>query len=171
MRLRFPGQYYDDETGLHYNYFRDYDPTTGRYIESDPIGLEGGLNTYLYAEANPLRFTDPTGEASAAGGAIAAIGYAAYRICRKIPACKKKLADLMKEAAEFCKSVHCEVRFDRKGHPFKGPDGKKVLCMHWQIDCYIKGKPGSGFSIHSRLPGCWKPGQPFPRERPPQKLP
>ncbi|MGQ0658298.1 MAG: RHS repeat-associated core domain-containing protein [Chromatiales bacterium] len=59
--LRFPGQYYDAETGLHYNYFRDYDPSIGRYIQSDPIGLAGGLNTYLYANANPLRFTDPMG--------------------------------------------------------------------------------------------------------------
>src|SRR5262245_22028354 len=41
-----------------YNYFRDYDPQLGRYVQSDPIGLEGGLNTYLYANANPLRFID-----------------------------------------------------------------------------------------------------------------
>jgi len=43
QNLRFPGQYYDVETELHYNYFRDYDPTIGRYVESDPIGLEGGF--------------------------------------------------------------------------------------------------------------------------------
>lgn len=43
----------------HYNYFRDYDPTTGRYIQSDPIGLAGGLNTYSYAYSNPLIYTDP----------------------------------------------------------------------------------------------------------------
>jgi RHS repeat-associated protein len=60
--LRFPGQYFEQETGLHYNYYRDYDPTLGRYIQSDPIGLEGGLNTYGYAFQNPLRFADPTGE-------------------------------------------------------------------------------------------------------------
>ncbi|QKQ27823.1 RHS repeat domain-containing protein [Candidatus Reidiella endopervernicosa] len=56
--LRFPGQYYDAETGRHYNYFRDYDPNTGRYIQSDPIGLEGGLNTYLYSNANPINYFD-----------------------------------------------------------------------------------------------------------------
>lgn len=61
LNLRFPGQYFDKETGLHYNFHRDYDPRTGRYIESDPIGLDGGLNTYAYALANPLRYIDKFG--------------------------------------------------------------------------------------------------------------
>lgn len=58
INLRFPGQYYDVETGLHYNYFRDYDPKTGRYVQSDRIGLNGGLNAFGYVEGNPIIYVD-----------------------------------------------------------------------------------------------------------------
>jgi RHS repeat-associated protein len=61
LNLRFPGQYFDEETGTHYNYFRDYDPGVGRYVQSDPIGLLGGVNTYVYAEASPIMYFDPLG--------------------------------------------------------------------------------------------------------------
>ncbi|NDP42121.1 MAG: hypothetical protein GZ089_05285 [Aromatoleum sp.] len=59
--LRFPGQYFDAETGTHYNYFRDYDPTLGRYEQSDPIGLKGGASTYGYVRNAPLIRKDPQG--------------------------------------------------------------------------------------------------------------
>jgi RHS repeat-associated protein len=72
--LRFPGQYFDEETGLHYNYFRDYDSVIGRYVESDPIGLEGGPNVYEYASASPLRNVDPLGLNPVAGCAVGAFG-------------------------------------------------------------------------------------------------
>jgi RHS repeat-associated protein len=58
--LRFPGQYRDIETGLHYNGMRDYDPRTGRYLQADPIGLSGGNNRYGYVGAKPLSKVDPT---------------------------------------------------------------------------------------------------------------
>ena len=61
FNLRFPGQYFDKETGLHYNYFRDYSPADGRYWESDPIGLGGGINTFGYVEWNPIGNRDPLG--------------------------------------------------------------------------------------------------------------
>jgi RHS repeat-associated protein len=61
FNLRFPGQYADRESGLSYNYFRDYDPIAGRYVESDPIGLRGGLNTYVYGLDDPLTGMDPSG--------------------------------------------------------------------------------------------------------------
>ena len=59
--LRFPGQYYDGETNTHYNYYRDYDPSLGRYIESDPIGLSGGVNSYIYVGSSPIFNKDPFG--------------------------------------------------------------------------------------------------------------
>ncbi len=74
FNLRFPGQYYDVESGLHYNYYRDYDPQTGRYIQSDPIGLAGGINTYAYVGGNPLNNVDPSGLVQWTGGMA---GYAA----------------------------------------------------------------------------------------------
>ena len=61
LLLRFPGQYFDRETNLTYNMARDYWPTGGRYVESDPIGLRGGLNSYAYVAANPLSFVDSRG--------------------------------------------------------------------------------------------------------------
>jgi len=59
--LRFPGQYADTETGLNYNMRRDYDPAVGRYVESDPIGLKAGVNTYAYVQDNPVSYSDPMG--------------------------------------------------------------------------------------------------------------
>ena len=116
--LRFPGQYYQTETGLFYNYFRDYDPQTGRYIESDPIGLAGGsYSTYAYAAGNPVSRIDPKGlqtpalclnpanaEACAAAGEITEAQAAAIARAARVAA---RLAAIT--AAAVCmKDVDCE---------------------------------------------------------------
>ena len=59
--LRFPGQYFDGESGLYHNFHRDYDPGIGRYVQSDPIGLDGGVNIYLYALQSPMIYIDELG--------------------------------------------------------------------------------------------------------------
>ena len=78
--LRVPGQYYDGETGLHYNYHRYYDPETGRYLKPDPLGLRGGLNLFQYALSNPIVKYDQYGLAVTTVDAF----------CRRYPkACKE----------------------------------------------------------------------------------
>ena len=79
--FRLPGQYFDEETGLQYNYFRDYHPGIGRYVEPDPIGLEGGINLYAYCFNDPVNLVDPSGQfgvpgivIGAASGALAGFG-------------------------------------------------------------------------------------------------
>jgi RHS repeat-associated protein len=86
--LGFPGQL-RTFADLYYNRYRDYDPTTGRYIQADPIGLEGGDNVYQYADGNPLRFFDPHGlnaaaiRGAAAGGKL--LGEGLWFICQRFP--------------------------------------------------------------------------------------
>jgi RHS repeat-associated protein len=74
QRLRFAGQYFDEESGSHYNYFRDYDPSTGRYLQSDPIGLNGGLNTYAYGFSNPVIWFDQNGLYVEWNGSMGSVG-------------------------------------------------------------------------------------------------
>ena len=99
FNLRYPGQQWDQETGLAYNINRYYDASSGRYIQADPIGLDGGWNRFGYVGGNPLRFIDPEGlqagaigvggaAASGAGiacmvstvGIVSAVGYSSYWI-------------------------------------------------------------------------------------------
>ncbi|MBB2488158.1 RHS domain-containing protein [Mitsuaria sp. WAJ17] len=65
INLRLPGQYWDDEARLHYNFHRTYAPNTGRYAQSDPIGLRGGINMYAYVGGSPMGMVDPEGRIAA----------------------------------------------------------------------------------------------------------
>ncbi|MFC5770960.1 RHS repeat-associated core domain-containing protein, partial [Thauera sinica] len=102
VNLRFPGQYFDKESGLFYNWKRYYDPTIGRYISPDPIGLAGGLNLFGYAKQNPLTFTDPRGENAAAvvvGGSVLIVGGAIYM---SGPSGKKVIKSIAQKIKELC---------------------------------------------------------------------
>ncbi|MCU7886525.1 MAG: RHS domain-containing protein, partial [Candidatus Thiodiazotropha sp. (ex Lucinoma annulata)] len=105
-RLRFPGQYFDQETGNYYNYFRDYDPTSGRYVQEDPVGLYAGLNTYNYVSANPIVNGDPEGLICGTGACAAA----AVAITRCIVTCTAVAAamDAATGSCDFKNSAkHC----------------------------------------------------------------
>ena len=84
LPLRFPGQYADKETNLHYNYFRDYDSETGRYVQSDPVGIAAGLNTYAYVGGDPLQSTDPLGLAKKPKGKWAECNAEDDAYCRQL---------------------------------------------------------------------------------------
>ena len=65
--LRFPGQVFDGQAGLHDNYYRNYDPAIGRYVQSDPAGLVASINTFAYVDSNPIEYFDPDGRGKEGG--------------------------------------------------------------------------------------------------------
>ena len=86
--VRFPGQYFDAETGLHYNHHRFYDPATGRYLTPDPVGLVGGINLYGYVGNDPVNFIDPDGlfpaRAARLGGGLMVVPVPGARVAGAI---------------------------------------------------------------------------------------
>jgi len=124
FNLRFPGQYFDRETNLAYNWRRDYDPSLGRYVESDPIGLRGGLNTYLYVTADPLGSSDPEG---LAGGKLIYSGCSDSQIVRCVEHCRAK-----GEVMQDCSQVYVQI---------PGVNGGKPKFKDWFCVCEPKPTP------------------------------
>jgi len=142
FNLRYPGQYFDEESNLNYNYQRSYQAAQGRYTQGDPIGLDGGLNRFGYEGGNSLSFSDPDGLAAAgamyggyvgsmAGGrfgpvgasfgraAGAAIGSAIEDICEPESLCEKKRKEI-EEWIVAMEKKYLELRLDRNDL-FGGP--------------------------------------------------
>ena len=137
MNLRFPGQYADKETNLNYNYYRDYNPQTGRYIQSDPIGLNGGINTFGYVGGNPLSKIDPMGLDTTVvpgQGTAGAIGdfFRNYQNMRDA------------NTIGGDKYFHCKANCEATK---RGKEGERAACVisdtrEW-VDQNIKGDPAS----------------------------
>jgi RHS repeat-associated protein len=79
---RFPGQWFQSESGLHQNWMRDYDPTTGRYLQADPLGLVDGASVYGYVGGNPIKFFDPRGEFGLAGAALGGLSNFGFQLAK-----------------------------------------------------------------------------------------
>lgn len=151
--LRFPGQYADKETNLFYNYFRDYDPAIGRYVESDPIGLDGGINTYAYVASSPVDSIDPTGELGL--GRVLIGGLVTGMIaCRRIPRCWAAV----QKAIETCKKVRCQLKREAARHNFGSSSGETMYCEHYRLTCWIEGG-AQLFSAQFPIPGTCKPNR------------
>jgi RHS repeat-associated protein len=135
LNLRFPGQFKDTESGLNYNYRRDYDPALGRYVEPDPLGLHRDVSgalvdttTYAYALSDPIGRDDPLGQSP---GAAARVGLAALAICMKNARCR----EAVEAAIRACKNVQCKFERHAAHHNFPGLG----WCEHYSLTCWVKG--------------------------------
>jgi RHS repeat-associated protein len=144
---RFPGQYLDSETGLYYNYFRDYDPSIGRYIESDPIGLDGGINTYGYAYQNPVTHYDPDGKfaflapalagGGTSGGALSGgLGLGSLWMMNESGKRSPEEAALNREKNKYCKSPDPKTGDPREDA--KARLSRLQMCLQLRIEYGLK---------------------------------
>jgi RHS repeat-associated protein len=133
LNVRFPGQYADAESGLYYNLFRDYSPTTGRYVQADPIGIVGGNNLYAYANGNPLTYFDSQGLAPEALCEVCKGNAACELFCK---ACIKGVCQLSPGAPVCCYIEKDECIAKHGGTDEAGKCGIEL------IGCLTKNKGG-----------------------------
>ncbi|HEY3299946.1 MAG TPA: RHS repeat-associated core domain-containing protein [Methylophilaceae bacterium] len=142
LNLRFPGQYYDKESGLHYNWHRYYSPKLARYLSPDPIGLAGGSNQFTYANSNPLSFTDPSGQ-NAIAGACVIVATSVYFIYKY-----NKFVKCIKQCSECPNNPYHEPGEACKKPDPDGNTGPNYSCRSYcTLDAFAgpreKGAPGS----------------------------
>jgi len=107
-KFRFPGQYFDTEPGLHYNYHRYYDPSLGRYLRPDPIGLAGGLNLFSYAHQNSISLIDPDGMIPLALPVYGIVKWGGAALVAAIPVkAVKETADAINDTSSSKSSAPC----------------------------------------------------------------
>jgi RHS repeat-associated protein len=148
LDLRFLGQLYDPETGYHQNWHRDYDPTLGRYLQADPLGVGGGLNVYSYAHQNPMQYLDPDGRNPIA---LAWVGLAVASF----------VFDLMDPCVPLVAAI-ATVAFDAAG-------GRVLRPLKWAGDLAQAGKKAGVEAPVPRPPrgpnGEAFPDRPLPRDK------
>lgn len=147
--LRFPGQYYDAETGLHYNWHRYYEAQTGRYLQPDPIGLRGGPNPYIYAYDNPINYIDPDGRfvwiLPAGAAADAALGAAGATLGGMSGAAMGDWIDELIEK-EKRKRDKCEPKVSQPSKPPVPDEPEPQPCLAvclWATKCHWSLRPAA----------------------------
>lgn len=124
-----PGQYFDAETGLNYNYRRDYDPATGRYVESDPIGLHGGINTYAYVDSTPVDTVDPFGLTPA--GLLGAL----LNTLPKREDCNQTDWDFCTAKCAPARALGCYVTLSWKLKGVRGEEARTIRSRQRNVEC------------------------------------
>ncbi|AWF80171.1 hypothetical protein BTJ40_04690 [Microbulbifer sp. A4B17] len=148
--LRFPGQYFDSESGLHHNYMRDYDPELGRYIQADPVGLKGGLGNYIYVGNNPSFWSDPLGlyrvhfESPCSG----IKGFSQGNECRKNSPEHQKLVKRAQAIRYWLKDLEGKIN-NLPDCPCK--DKLKEIMDNWDLDITLEDSPTDDHTAKTRV--------------------